>query len=79
MQVEARRQNGNVCVYRSRSLPQPWNGSFRNVQSGRLPSAVGRLLTDSPLQTNHWSGQYLPFLAPSQRIGRELLGVSTAT
>src|SRR5882762_16510 len=34
------------CVYRSRSLPQPGNGSFRNVQSGRLPSAVGRLLTD---------------------------------
>src|SRR5580692_4981917 len=31
------------CMYRSRSLPQPGNGSFRNVQSGRLPT-VGPII-----------------------------------
>ena len=33
-----------MLIYRSRSLPQPGNGSFRNVQSGRLPSAVGPII-----------------------------------
>src|SRR5258708_30438812 len=39
--------NGNVCVYRSRSLPQGGHDGFRNVQSGRLPFVVGRLLPDA--------------------------------
>src|SRR5258708_31019521 len=39
--------NGNVCVYRSRSLPQGGHDGFRNVQSVRLPFGVGRLLPDS--------------------------------
>jgi hypothetical protein len=29
------KKNGNVCIYRLRSLPQPTNGSFKGAQSGQ--------------------------------------------
>ena len=42
--VEARRQNGNVCVYRSRSLPEAGNDGFANDRSGAREFAEGHRL-----------------------------------